>query len=56
MFATKVCYNILFFFFSLDLQLVASEVKLHQLYQTTMSDARDHIRDLIVKAQEVLTR
>ncbi|KAG0333276.1 hypothetical protein BG000_009311 [Podila horticola] len=37
-----------------DLQLVASEVKLHQLYQTTMSDARDHIRDLIVQAQDVL--
>ncbi|KAF9336667.1 hypothetical protein BG006_007866 [Podila minutissima] len=39
---------------SSDLQLVASEVKLHQLYQTTMSDARDHIRDLIVQAQDVL--
>ncbi|KAF9210459.1 hypothetical protein BGZ59_009429 [Podila verticillata] len=38
-----------------DLQLAASEAKLNQLYQTTMSDARDHIRDLIVKAQGVLT-
>ncbi|KAG0036319.1 hypothetical protein BGZ82_004376 [Podila clonocystis] len=37
-----------------DLQLVASDVKVQQLYQTTMSDARDHIRDLIVQAQDVL--
>ncbi|KAI1303951.1 hypothetical protein EDD11_005267 [Mortierella claussenii] len=37
-----------------DLQVATSEYKLQHLYQTTMEDARNHVRDLIVQAQEVL--
>ncbi|KAF9947882.1 hypothetical protein BGZ72_010178 [Mortierella alpina] len=43
-----------FFTGSYDLQTVASEQKLQSLYQTTMEEARTHIRDLIVKAQDLL--
>ncbi|KAG0203379.1 hypothetical protein BGX28_004302 [Mortierella sp. GBA30] len=37
-----------------ELQILASEQKLQFLYQRTMEDARKHIRDLIVQAQDVL--
>ncbi|KAF9272474.1 hypothetical protein BGZ68_002378, partial [Mortierella alpina] len=43
-----------FFTGSYELQTVASEQKLQSLYQTTMEEARTHIRDLIVKAQDLL--
>ncbi|KAF9981615.1 hypothetical protein BGZ75_007034 [Mortierella antarctica] len=39
---------------SYELQTVASEQKLQLLYQTTMEEARTHIRDLIVQAQDLL--
>ncbi|CAO3566177.1 unnamed protein product [Mortierella alpina] len=43
-----------FFTGSYELQTVASEQKLQSLYQTTMEEARTHIRDLIVQAQDLL--
>ncbi|KAG0326186.1 hypothetical protein BG004_003026 [Podila humilis] len=34
--------------------MAVTELKLHGLYRSTMNDARDHIRDLIVQAQDIL--
>lgn len=53
----ELVFSYLFSFLSLlELQTVASEQKLQSLYQTTMEEARTHIRDLIVKAQDLLQR
>ncbi|KAF8975993.1 hypothetical protein BGZ46_008667 [Entomortierella lignicola] len=41
-------------FFLPEVQLVVSEKKLNQLYQKTMAEARNHLRDLIFKAQEIV--
>ncbi|KAG0354212.1 hypothetical protein BGZ54_001748, partial [Gamsiella multidivaricata] len=43
-----------FFAGTLGMEIAASEKKLQQLYVSTMEDARNHIRDLIMQSQEVL--
>ncbi|KAG0375539.1 hypothetical protein BGX24_008964 [Mortierella sp. AD032] len=37
-----------------DLEVASSEKKLRQLYQGTMEDASNHVRDLIMQVQDVL--
>ncbi|KAG0204220.1 hypothetical protein BGX33_008642 [Mortierella sp. NVP41] len=37
-----------------DLEVASSEKKLRQLYQGTMEDAKNHVRDLILQVQDVL--
>ncbi|KAF9543874.1 hypothetical protein EC957_000408 [Mortierella hygrophila] len=37
-----------------DLEVASSEKKLRQLYQGTMEDASNHVRDLILQVQDVL--
>ncbi|KAF9431234.1 hypothetical protein BGZ94_005597 [Podila epigama] len=37
-----------------DLQVAVSKDKIVRLYQLTMSEARDHVRDLIIQAQDIL--
>jgi hypothetical protein len=41
---------------AIDLEVASSENKLRQLYQGTMEDASNHVRDLILQVQDVLQR